>query len=101
MTAIEEQMGGLDEGTIEMLGMFIDMTAPLIEQIKNETDLKNLSELAHSLKGAARSACANVLGDYASDLQDESEAQNTRSDLIENIEKEFKRVGEEIKNLKA
>ncbi len=101
MNAIEEQMGGLDDGTIEMLGMFIDMTAPLIEQIKTESDLKNLSELSHSLKGAARSACANILGDYADELQDESEAQNIRADLVKNIEKEFLRVEQEVKNLTA
>ncbi len=102
--AIIEQMGALDDGTIEMLGLFIEMTAPLVEQIKaanQDNNFHDLTELAHSLKGAARSACANILGDYASELQDESEAQKKRSDLVENIEQEFKRVEEEIKNLSA
>ena len=101
-TAIIEQMGGLDEGTIEMLGMFIDMTKPLIEQIRQahqDGNFTDLTETAHSLKGAAKSACANILGDYAGELQDESEAQKPRPDLIEIITAEFKRVEEEIKNL--
>lgn len=102
--AIIEQMGSLDESTIEMLGMFVDMTAPMIEKIQTANDNKKyheLAELAHSLKGAARSACANILGDYASDLQDDSENQKQRTDLVEKIATEFKRVKEEVSNLKA
>jgi len=101
-TAIIEQMGGLDEGTIEMLGMFIDMTAPLIKKLETaqtENNYNDLTELAHSLKGAARSACANILGDYASQLQDDSEIKQPRPDLIEIIQDEFRRVEKEIKNL--
>lgn len=100
--AIIEQMGGLDEDTIEMLGMFIDMTKPVIEKIEEAHKAGNfndLKEAAHSLKGAARSACANILGDYAAELQDESEAQKARPDLVDNITKEFKRVEKEITNL--
>ncbi len=100
--AVVEQMGGLDEDTIEMLGMFIEMTKPLIEKISQAHENQNfhdLSELAHSLKGAARSACANILGDYASKLQDESEAQQERPDLIKKITIEFQRVEKEITSL--
>ena len=101
-TAIIEQMGGLDEGTIEMLGMFVEMTKPLIKQIEQahqNSNFNDLTEIAHSLKGAAKSACANILGDYAGELQDDSETQKPRPDLIDMITSEFKRVEEEIGNL--
>ena len=97
--AIIEQMGALDESTIEMLGMFVDMTEPIIEKIKQASDKKNfhdLAELGHSLKGAARSACANILGDFAADLQNSSETQQHKPELIENIAEEFERVKKEI-----
>ncbi len=100
--AIIAQMGALDEGSIEMLGLFVDMTRPLIKKIKkaqNDNDFHALKETAHSLKGAARSACANILGDYAAKLQDESEAQNEQPELIKSIMVEFDRVEKEIKNL--
>lgn len=100
--AVIEQMGALDAGTIEMLGMFVEMTAPLIEKIRSVHDEKNLHDLAeaaHSLKGAARSACANILGDFAAELQDAAEAQKERGDLIENIEREFGRVQEEVSTM--
>ncbi len=102
--AIIEQMGGLDADTIEMLGMFIEMTEPMIQKIEavyKEKDFNNLMELAHSLKGAARSACANILGGFAAELQDESEAKKDRADLIENITNEFERVKKEISSFKA
>lgn len=100
--AIINQMGALDAGTIEMLGMFVEMTAPLIEKIQKaqkDKDFKQLKEHAHSLKGAARSACANILGDYASELQDASEKNELREDLVNQIDHEFQRVSHEIKNL--
>jgi len=101
--AIIRQMGALDQGTIEMLGMFVEMTEPMIKKIQTANEEKNyhsLAELAHSLKGAARSACANILGDYASDLQDDSNQQKDRSDLVQNIITEFERVRKEVRNLK-
>lgn len=100
--AIINQMGALDEDTIEMLGMFIEMTRPLIHKLERaheDKNFKDLIEISHSLKGAARSACANILGDYAAKLQDESEAHNHRNDLIQDILSEFKRVENDIKNL--
>lgn len=101
--AIIKQMGGLNADTIEMLGMFIDMTAPLVEKINAAQTMHNfhdLKEHAHSLKGAARSACANILGDYASELQDSAELKKDRPDLVENIKAEFERVRLEIEGLK-
>ncbi len=102
-TAIRQQMGALDAGTIEMLGMFIDMTAPQIEALKeaqSNGDLHRLKELAHSLKGAARSACCNVLGDIAAELQQASEDQKPSPQLVTQIEAEFARARAAIQNLK-
>lgn len=99
--AIIEQMGAFDDSAIEMLGMFTDMTAPLVEHIteaKQHNDINAVKEAAHSLKGAARSACANILGDLASDLQDEAESGNAPEDLIAAIKTEFTRVRKEIQS---
>jgi CheY-like chemotaxis protein/nitrogen-specific signal transduction histidine kinase len=102
--AIIQQMGGMDEDTIEMLNMFVEMTKPLIEKIsktQKEQNFHDLAEAAHSLKGAARSACANKLGDIASDLQDSAEKNEDKPDLTSQIQKEFNNVEKEIKDLSA
>ncbi len=102
--AIIEQMGALDEGTIEMLGMFAEMTEPLLETLRaahEHNDFPVMREAAHSLKGGSRSACCNVLGDIAAQLQDDADAEKDGCGaLVEQIEAEFKRVKEEIKDLK-
>lgn len=97
--AMIEQMGAFDDMAIEMLGMFVDMTAPLIAKIREahaHKDTHDLMEAAHSLKGAARSACCNVLGDLASKLQDSAEDGKLGDDLIPQIEAEFDRVKAEV-----
>lgn len=102
--AMITQMGAFDENAIEMLGLFVEMTQPLIEQIQKAQENKDhhtLMESAHSLKGAARSACANILGDIAARLQDNAEKQIESSDLAQDIGKEFQRVKKEVENLKA
>jgi HPt (histidine-containing phosphotransfer) domain-containing protein len=86
-----------------MLAMFTEMTQPLITRIQTaqaNKDFHELKEAAHSLKGAARSACCNILGDLASELQDEAERKNGREDLVEKIAVEFARAEAEIKTLK-
>ena len=101
-TAMRELMGAFDSNAIEMLNMFIDMTAPLIQRIQTaqeRSDYDDLKEAAHSLKGAARSACCNILGNLASDLQDDSERKKPRPDLVEQIAFEFTRAKNEIKTL--
>ncbi|MCD8571036.1 MAG: response regulator [Alphaproteobacteria bacterium] len=75
--AMIAQMGAFDEMAVEMLEMFVEMTAPIIDDLKKAKaakDFHDLQELAHSLKGGARSACCNVLGEIASKLQQRSEA---------------------------
>ena len=100
--AMIEQMGEFDEMAVEMLGMFVDMTRPQIDKIKSALaaeDFKDLCELGHSLKGAARSACCPALGDLASQLQDDADVQKPVADLVAEILKEFKRVEAEISAL--
>ncbi|MCB9991947.1 MAG: response regulator [Rhodospirillales bacterium] len=105
LEAMKAQMGAVDDGTIEMMHMFVDMTAPLIDKIKNamaHDDFYELKEGAHSLKGGARSACCNVLGDIAARLQDDAEEQKDGCDaLVKQIEQEFERVRQAVTMLKA
>ncbi|MCC6598602.1 MAG: response regulator [Alphaproteobacteria bacterium] len=102
--AMIEQLGAFDDMAIEMLGMFVDMTRPQIDKIQaalEKKDAKELRELGHSLKGAARSACCNVLGDLASGLQEEAEQGRVPAKLIAQIAEEFSRVEAEVKTLAA
>ncbi len=102
--AMIEMMGAFDDGAIEMLHMFADMTVPLVAKIEaaqKAGDFHELKEAGHSLKGAARSACCMVLGDLASKLQDNGEKNIPSAELVEDIVREFGRVQAEIKKLKA
>jgi len=105
LDAMKAQMGAVDEGSIEMLHMFVDMTAPLIERIQNaynNEDFHDLHEAAHSLKGGSRSACCNVLGDIAAQLQDDAEQEKeTCGTLVDQIVTEFDRVRTAVRELKA
>lgn len=102
--AMIAQMGAFDDNAIDMLGMFIEMTQPLIKRIQaahENKDIHDLAEAAHSLKGAARSACCNALGDVASALQDAAEKQAPGETLVKNVLAEFVRAEAEIKALKS
>ena len=102
--AVIAQMGAFDDGTIEMLGMFAEMTEPLIAAIQEAQasgDFHALTENGHSLKGAARSACCPVLGDLAARLQDDAENMKECGDLVVAITDEFEKVKEEIKALQS
>lgn len=101
--AIISQMGALDKDTIDMLNMFVEMTEPLIEKITNceSNNFEELSELGHSLKGAARSACANTLGDHAATLQMKADEKVETPGLSQKIVDAFEDVKQEISSLKA
>lgn len=99
---IKKLTGTFDESSIEMLGLFVDMSRPLIERIKETSeheDLKALSEVAHSLKGAARSAGCPHLGDLAESLQAYSENKKEDPALVQAVLDEFERVTETIQNM--
>lgn len=96
------QMGAFDGEAIEMLGLFVEMSAPLVGKLieaHKAGDFRGLRETAHSLKGGSRSACANILGDIAAELQDRAEAQKPCDDLIERVAAEFDRVRREVEGL--
>ncbi len=100
--AMREVMGAFDGNAIEMLHMFVEMTAPLIGRIRKaqeNNDFHDLAEAAHSLKGAARSACCNILGDLAAHLQEDSEKKKPSPRTVEEIIQEFSRAEREIKTL--
>lgn len=93
--ALMEQMGSDRAEAVEMLGMFADMTKDLITEIKAAHEAKNLESLreaAHSLKGAARSACCMELGDLAAQLQDDSEAGKQNDALVQKTIASFERT---------
>ncbi len=98
--AIIDQMGAFDAGVIEMLKMFVDMTAPLIDRIEKSNtsnDTKDLKEAAHSLKGAARSACLNDLGEAAAELQNDVESGGGKHcAIVPKVLAEFSRAKTEI-----
>lgn len=100
--AVIDQMGSWDDSIIEMLKMFPDMARSIIDKINksaDECDNKNLTEAAHSLKGAARSAGAVTLGNISEKLQTTAETNQDFKKLIVEINEEFERVTEEIKAL--
>ncbi|PCJ02340.1 MAG: hybrid sensor histidine kinase/response regulator [Alphaproteobacteria bacterium] len=99
-----KNLGTINDETIDMMEMFLELTAPLITKIEtalHDGDIDALYELGHSLKGGARSACCNALGDFASDLQDTAEKKDDCVQLVKNISKEFERVIDDVKRLAA
>lgn len=102
LEAMQAQMGAVDAGTIEMVGMFAEMTRSLIARIRkafDSGDAHDLEEAAHSLKGAARSACCTGLGNIAADLQDRAPEIDKCTELVSGIEREFARVEQEVVEL--
>jgi CheY-like chemotaxis protein len=100
--AMIAQMGAFDADAIEMLGMFAEMTQGLIDQLPpalEDSDYHALAELGHSLKGGARSACCNVLGDFAAQLQDAGEQGKPCKTIVANVVAEFERVKAEVERL--
>ena len=102
--AMIAMMGAFDDGAIEMLGMFVDMTTPLVESLRvhhDAGDIRDVEEVAHSLKGAARSACCPRMGDIAEQLQDDAGKNSYEGDLVAQIEAEFARITQEVSGFKG
>lgn len=90
-----EQMGADREEALEMFGLFLEMTEPVMEELQNASqaqDFSALQEIAHSLKGASRSACCPRLGNLAAQLQDDSEAGKPNTMLVQAIITEFTHI---------
>lgn len=97
--AMIAQMGAFDNDAIEMLKLFINMTRPLVDRVvkaQSNNDKADLMEAAHSLKGAARSACLNDLGEVAAALQHEAENKGDCEEIVQNVVREFARARDEI-----
>ena len=100
--AIIEQMGAFDEGAVEMLKMFPEMTQPVVERLQKglqNNDYHEMKEAAHSLKGAARFACLPALGDIAAAIQDEAEKMAPCDKLVADLLVAFKEACSEIERL--
>jgi signal transduction histidine kinase/DNA-binding response OmpR family regulator/HPt (histidine-containing phosphotransfer) domain-containing protein len=101
---LENMLGDLDDMAIEMMGMFVEMTEPLIAELKNahdQADWKAYEEVGHSLKGSARSACAMALGDICAAIQDDaaSASDERRKEMLDAALAEFERVKAHIKHI--
>jgi CheY-like chemotaxis protein len=95
-------MGCVESDAIEMLRSFPSMMEKEVQKIQQaweRGDMNALSEAAHSLKGAARSACCNVLGEAASLLQDSATSGKATMQQIGTVWKEFAAVEAAIKEL--
>lgn len=97
---MQQLMGAVDAGTIEMIGIFVEMSEPLIEDMKAaqaQDDKAQLLEIGHSIKGSARMACCPHLGDLAGQLQDEALDNDSEANqvLIDQMEKELEKVAAE------
>lgn len=104
LDAMKAQMGEVSEDTLSMIGMFLDMTEPLIQKIHaafESSDHEALSEAAHSLKGGARSACCMALGLVAEKLQDDAHEKKDCTNLIKQMDVEFARIKPELERLKS
>ncbi len=104
LAAITEQMGAFDDSAKEMLGFFIEMTEPVLARLTSgqaNNNSHDVQEAAHSLKGAARSACAMQLGELASEAQDLAEKNADTARVVAEIVTEFERVRLAIKTLQA
>lgn len=97
-------MGAFDAGAVEMLRSFIKLTDPLVTKLATEESKKDfiaLAETAHSLKGAARSACCSQLGTLAAQIEMAALDERPCANLVVAAVKEFTRARSEIDGLSA
>lgn len=101
--AVEEVMGGFDDNTKEMLNMFVQVTEEQIDAMEaayKEKDHAKIIDVAHSLKGAARSACCLRLGDLADQIQQSAEEGEAPPEhLLDELIMEYARVSREVAQL--
>ncbi len=73
---IEEQLGEIDESAIEMIEMFLEVTTKQLDGLKeaiNNDNAPEVKKITHSMKGAARSAACEQLGNITETLQTRAE----------------------------
>ncbi len=98
------QMGALDDSAAEMMEMFVEMTEGVIADLQQAHQGKEYNkcfEIAHSLKGAARSASCMRLGDFAAQIQERARAKENIDELVKQTAEEFGRVQKEVRLLRA
>ncbi|UYN94899.1 MAG: PAS-domain containing protein [Enhydrobacter sp.] len=89
---IAEMFGGSPTAIARVLGRFRQAGTRLVEEIAAaRNDARELRELAHKLKGAARAAGALRLGDLAAVLE-----QSGQADDVGPLQAEWRRVGAEL-----
>jgi signal transduction histidine kinase/DNA-binding response OmpR family regulator/HPt (histidine-containing phosphotransfer) domain-containing protein len=106
LNELENMLGSLDEMAIEMLDMFVSMTDPLINDLKEAYNAQNwhaFSEIGHSLKGSARSIGAVNLGDICASIQDDTEKADDekRKKMLEDALIAYNDVKAHIENIKT
>jgi CheY-like chemotaxis protein len=102
VASLAAQMGSSEEEAREMLGQFVNITEPLVQQVQqawDNRDMYGLREAAHSLKGAARSACCSPLGEAAAELQDAATTGEASLPLVNKIWKRFTEVEQAVNKL--
>lgn len=106
LTELKNMLGELDDMAIDMLGMFVDMTEPLVSDLKQAHDEKNwhqFSEIGHSLKGSSRSVGAIIMGDICGRIQDDTPdaTDDDRTAMFNECIKAFNDVKSHIKFLQT
>jgi|GEM_PF-374042 len=102
---IIEQLGTIDKNSLGLIERFLEMTAATISRIGDAAahdDHPEVASLAHSLKGAAYSACCLKLGDIAKDIQDMAQDDNSAyNDLVKQIPYEIENIKDDLEKLKT
>lgn len=100
--ALRVQMGQLDDDAIAMVKLFPQMMHPLLHKVlacAAEKDYAKLEEAAHSLKGAAWSVGALILGDICANIQRHAAQNEITEKFLDDVQREFLRVEKEIQDL--
>ena len=82
LSQVQQAFGSVDAGAVAFVRTFMEAVPTFLADINSavaDGDLGRLREVAHALKGAARSVGARRLGDIASDVQDASDAEDTET----------------------
>lgn len=98
----EQQFGAFDLEAIDMVKMFIRMSTPHVAQMQEAFDnreLIKLKNIAHSLKGAARSACCVELGNIAENVQLHATNAIVTDEDMQQLQDCFKRTAEMAETL--
>lgn len=95
MVSLHEQMGELDGAALNMLSRFPDMMRPLFQRLVEAAINQNfldVSDIAHSLKSAARSAGAMELGALCEKMQRDADRKNIFPSDITELQSQFASV---------